>query len=300
MTLLEERFETDSPADDPFVPLPFREERFGVLRRGIFDAEEIDVLLNDRQDFAYLRPQPEVNYFRYVSRVKKLGLESYKAKLDVYHRRFAKVFRYVQSAESFLDIGAGDGCLLNIAKSQLPRLQVAACEQDQNTREERQKIVGENSFADIEALLATGRTFSVVGLFHVLEHILDPGSFLANIRQLLTPESVVLIEIPSLTCPLLTLYRSQAYQQFYFQRQHPFNYSHTSLQRLMEYHQFRTIEVLSFQRYGLENHLNWLLREKPGGDAALREIFERSGAQYLMDLEQVGRTDSAIWVGTLS
>jgi 2-polyprenyl-3-methyl-5-hydroxy-6-metoxy-1,4-benzoquinol methylase len=280
-----------------FVPHPFQDDVFELFRHGVFDDENIDVLINQQQDFAYLSPQPEIDYSQYVPRVKKLGLSQYKAKLDVYFRRFLKVATYLEKGDSILDVGTGDGLFLKIVKEHLPQVQVVACEKDQSTLEERRKIIGDETFEDIDEIVGIERTFSVVSLFHVLEHILDPATFLKTIRKLLTPESVLIIEIPSLTCPLLTLYKSKAYHKFYFQKQHPFNYSFTSLQRLMEYLGFQTLELISFQRYGLENHLNWLTQEKPGGSFVFKKIFECSNAQYIADLEQAEKTDSAIWVG---
>lgn len=291
---------SDTSKDTAYLPEPFREDHFILLRQGIFDDDQIDVMINEQQDFAYLWPQPQMDYSQYVPRVKKLGLSQYKAKLDVYTRRFSKVASYFTHGESVLDIGAGDGLFLNIAKEHLPDLQLAACEKDQNTLEARQIVIGDNSFDTIDDTIATGRTFSVVTLFHVLEHILEPEQFLKSIRALLTPESIVIVEIPSLNCPLLTLYQSEAYQRFYFQRQHPFNYSHASLQRLMEAFGFSTLTLISFQRYSLENHLTWLTAGKPGGNATFQEIFTRSSQTYLTDLEQAGQTDSAIWVGKLA
>ena len=280
-----------------FVPYPFCEESFEVLRHGIFDDEHIGVFINQQQDFAYLSPQSHVDYAQYTPRVKKLGLSQYKAKLDTYHRRVRKVSAYLGNVDTIVDIGTGDGLLLKIVKDHYPHITVTACEQDQNTLEERRKIVGSETFDTLDELVATERTFSAVTLFHVLEHILEPALFLGKIRQLLASESIVIIEVPSLSCPLLTLYHSEAYQAFYFQKQHPFNYSHTSLQRLMESLGFHTIELISFQRYGLENHLQWLTDNKPGGNQVFRDMFARTNEQYLVDLECAGMTDSAIWVG---
>ena len=100
-----------------FVPNPFRDETFTVLRHGIFDDEHTDVLMNQQQDFAYLFPQPRVDYAQYVPRVKKLGLSRYKAKLDTYSRRVHKISSYLEHAGHILDIGAGDGLFLKIAKA---------------------------------------------------------------------------------------------------------------------------------------------------------------------------------------
>ncbi len=280
-----------------FVPYPFRDEMFEFLCHGVFDDEHVDVLINQQQDFAYLSPQPRINYSQYFSREKKLGLGKYEVKLDIFSRRFLKVASYVEKGDSILDIGTGDGLFLKIVRERHPKIRVAACEKDQYTLEERRKIVGKENFEELDDVIRAKHSFSIVSLFHVLEHIYEPAIFLNKIRQLLTPESVLIIEVPSLCCPLLTLYHSEAYRNFYFQKQHPFNYSHTSLQRFMEYLDFQTLEMISFQRYGLENHLTWLTQEKPGGDPVFKAIFERSNAEYIVDVEQTGQTDSVIWVG---
>ncbi len=282
------------------IPSPFRDERFTILQHGIFDDEHIDVRINQQQDFAYLWPQPQVDYAQYVPRVKKLGLEQYKAKLDVYSRRVRKIAPYLSNSDTILDIGAGDGLFLKIAREQYPHLQLAACERDQHTRETRQAVVGTHNFNELEDVIRSEQTFDVITLFHVLEHLLHPATFLESVRSLLTPQSVLMIEIPSLTCPLLSLYHSEAYQKFYFQKQHPFSYSHSSLQRLLEHLGFITLEIISFQRYGIENHLQWLTAQKPGGNNTFRDIFHRSQEQYIADLEHTRHTDSAIWVGKIA
>ena len=109
--------------------------------------------------------------------------------------------------------------------------------------------------------------------------------------------SLLIIEVPSLYDPLLSLFNNEAFSKFYFSSQHPYVYSPSSLQRLMEYSGFQTIEVLNFQRYGLENHLNWLSRAKPGGCRQYQRIFGNLDSEYIAALEQHGKTDTVIWIG---
>ena len=59
---------------------------------------------------------------------------------------------------------------------------------------------------------------------------------------------------------------------------------------------FSLDQSIDYQRYGLENHLQWLSAGEPGGSLALRKIFAGSEAGYVRDLERAGHVDSFIAV----
>jgi hypothetical protein len=115
----------------------------------------------------------------------------------------------------------------------------------------------------------------------------------------LAPAGKVLIEVPSLDDPLLSVYRLPAYEAFYFQRQHPFAYTGRSLARVLEHNGLRALETIAYQRYGLENHLAWLRHGKPGGDAALRDLVLPIEDQYRQTLEARGTADTVFAVAEL-
>ena len=96
--------------------------------------------------------------------------------------------------------------------------------------------------------------------------------------------------------PLLSVYGLKSYEDFFYQRQHPFYYSATSLRRLLGASGFVIDALIPHQRYGMENHLNWLVAGKPGGNAAFARIFSGSDKSYRADLEAAGRTDAVIAV----
>jgi hypothetical protein len=99
---------------------------------------------------------------------------------------------------------------------------------------------------------------------------------------------------------LLSLYNNQAFSHFYFQSQHPYLYSPSSLRRLLEHNGYQTVELINYQRYGLENHLTWLSQGSPGGNEVFRKQFSDLEAPYIAALEQYGKTDTVIWVGKAS
>ena len=58
----------------------------------------------------------------------------------------------------------------------------------------------------ISDLLHGGKTFHIVVLFHVLEHVLDPVSFLRSLSQVLRPDGRLVIEVPNVADILVVVY----------------------------------------------------------------------------------------------
>lgn len=277
---------------------PFRSDKYEILQKGISDNPEVDVYINSQKDFAFLYPQPVLDYTDYLPRVKKLNLENYKKKKSVYEDRFNKISPFLKNnISSLLEIGAAAGSFLEIIKRETPDIKLAAVEPDTNTASLREKFVGTESYANLDEICSSNRKYDVICFFHVLEHIVDPSSFFLKLRQLMHSDTLIIIEVPSLFDPLLSLYNCASYKRFYFQTQHPYVYSRPSITRLMKYNNFKAAEIIDFQRYGLENHLNWLINDVPGGNELFRGIFSATGKNYITELENYGKTDSVIWIG---
>ena len=278
------------------LPASLRGSRFRLLQHGVYDSPETDVYVNQEEDFAFLCPRPEVDYVRYKPRVATLKLADYKKSLAVVQRRFEKIRGCFRSARSVLEIGAGDASFLAYVASQCPEVALASQEIDQNTRAARDAVIGLTQHASFDEVRASGERYDLVCMFHVLEHVFDPGDFLADATACLAPGGRLVIEVPSLSDPLLSLYACEAYRRFYFQRQHPHVYSMSSLSRLLTQLGFEVEQAIDHQRYGLENHLHWLSAGKPGGSEQLREIFGSCEDGYLQALERAGHADSFIGV----
>jgi len=279
-------------------PAPFDEDSFTLLQEGIYEGNGENVWINEQRDFAFLDPRPTLDYEHYVPRNNKLKQQVYRQTRTVEKKRFEKIAPWFhKNIGRVLEIGAGDGAFLKILGREFPGIQPACVEPDQLTVSSRSQIKGLLDFQSLQEAIASGSVFDVICFFHVLEHIIDPASFLKEVHQLTHPRSIVMIEVPSLFDPLLTIYQCQSYQKFYFQRQHPYVYSNDSLPRLMTHHGFSTSKMIAYQRYGIENHLHWLAKQEPGGSEVLSRIFSKTSQSYLNDLEANGKTDTVIWVG---
>lgn len=278
------------------MPRPYRDASFRHRRRGIFDDAEIDVFMDADGGFAVLHPSPTLDYSHYVSRQQKLELGSYKKSLDVVARRLAKIVDLFPERGSVLEIGAAKGEFLAQLRALRPALSLMTVEPDSDTKAARQELGLAADYRSLDDAIAAGVKADVVCLFHVFEHINEPPRFLDQIRQLLSPGARVIIEVPSLDDPLLSLYALPAYESFYFQRQHPFVYSGRSLSRVISESGFKVDEIRPWQRYGLENHLAWLRHGRPGGDSGLAEVLAPADAAYKTALEAEGHTDTVFAV----
>lgn len=278
------------------LPAPYREAEFTLHRCGIFDDPSTAVYVDTERTFAALHPRPVVDYAHYVPRQAKLGLTAYKAKQDVISRRFTKIADLFPDSGTVLEVGAADGAFLAKLLQERPGLGCVAVEPDRDTAAARAALPLLDDHPDLSAARRAGQEANVICLFHVFEHIAEPQSFIEALRGVLAPGGRIVIEVPSLDDPLLSLYRSDAYDAFYFQRQHPFVYSGRSLARVLNANGLRVREIRPYQRYSLENHLAWLVHEKSGGDASLTEIFSGVEAQYRVALESAGLTDTVFAV----
>jgi len=279
------------------IPTPFRAEKFELLRKGISDDLKVEVYINAQRDFAYLDPLPAVDYGNYIPRVTKFGLHDYKRSLHLHERRFNKIEHHLSNEQqSLLEIGAGDGLFLRTVRQHKPGFHLTAMDKDQNSRPSRVKNSDEN-VDSLEALIRNSKRFDFLCLFHVMEHIEAPLEFLETVKDLMSAQSTLIIEVPSLFDPLLSIYHCDAFSEFYFSRQHPYVFAPPSLQRLMEFGGFQTLEMVNFQRYGLENHLNWLNYGSPGGNQLFRQLFKDLESDYITALEHHGKTDTVMWIG---
>jgi len=108
----------------------------------------------------------------------------------------------------------------------------------------------------------------IVCLFQVLEHCADPLRFLAHVRRLIAPGGRLVVEVPDLNNPLVSLYAVDAFKRFWFQRPHELYFGRQTLEDVLVRAGFAAVEVRSFQEMGLVNHMNWMMTGEPMRDRA--------------------------------
>jgi SAM-dependent methyltransferase len=119
-----------------------------------------------------------------------------KAVLD--RRQFKKLLAGIPgSSLAALDVGGGDGWMLNTLRSVEPRIRRTVVVDLDASAKARAEARGHESFVSrIEDFDDPG-PFDVVLLLNLIEHVADPGAVLRRLASLLSPGGVILVKTPN-------------------------------------------------------------------------------------------------------
>lgn len=149
-----------------------------------------------------------------------------------------------------------------------------------------------------KSLAETKKTYDIVCMFHVIEHLNEPDRFLKQIYELLNNEGWLICETPNANCALTSKYGCSAYEDFTYWSEHVALYNSSTLEKLMIRNGFRTKENTQLERYSLGNHLYWLPNGKPGGHVKWTEFNdEELKSTYERILVKSGIADTLWYVG---
>lgn len=206
--------------------------------------------------------------------------------------RYKIIKNYFKEAKSVLEIGSSTGAFLELLKDK----QCYGIEPADNNRLYSKKFVKKvySRISDIPK----NKTFDIICMFHVFEHIKNPFNFLQKCKAHLAKGSMVVIESPLIEDPLISLYSCKPFKNFYFQPMHPYIYSLKSLDYVFLKAGFLKKDVIFYQRYGLDNHLTWLSKGKPGGDNHFKDLFGNN-FEYKETLKNIKKTDTLFYIAQL-
>jgi 2-polyprenyl-3-methyl-5-hydroxy-6-metoxy-1,4-benzoquinol methylase len=150
---------------------------------------------------ADLSPFYPHNYWFQPSRSLAARLEeAYRRLLILDHIQFAEhALRETGSNGPVLDVGCGGGLFLGVLRERGAR--VAGMD---NSPEAAAAALGHNHVPALlgdltKAPIASG-SCALITMFHVLEHLPDPKSFLVAARQLLKPGGRLIVQVPNIDC----------------------------------------------------------------------------------------------------
>jgi 2-polyprenyl-3-methyl-5-hydroxy-6-metoxy-1,4-benzoquinol methylase len=156
-------------------------------------------------------PKPAANdlaeYYRdkYFQEGKSTYSSSYPDTELAYFQNMARVAdrtceRVTLSPRTLLDLGCGEGYFSRAFRS-LGWVVTCADYSDFGVRQHNPELLPALEIGDasdvIERMAAAGRSFGLVNLQNVLEHVRDPLSLLLAIKRLITARSIVRIKVPN-------------------------------------------------------------------------------------------------------
>jgi SAM-dependent methyltransferase len=191
-------------------------------------------------------------------------------------RRLANLKPWLREDMEVLEIGSSSGALLGAVKPHVAS--VVGVEPGDDYRAYANSIeIPTHPTRDA----VDGQSFDLILSYYVVEHMRDPVGELAQWRALLKPGGLLAVEVPNVDDALVRYYQVEAFDRFYWQRAHYFNYSQGTLEMVMRRAGFDEVETIPEQRYDISNHVHWMLRGEPGGMARYTDLFDdQLNAEY--------------------
>ena len=97
---------------------------------------------------------------------------------------------------SYLDVGCNKGLMLKAFARRYPHWRVSGYEISDRYKERLRGVVQSGDFYT-GALENLSDRFDLITIFHVLEHVSDPGDFLKQVARLLKPEGILMVQVPN-------------------------------------------------------------------------------------------------------
>lgn len=159
--------------------------------------------------------------------------------------RALKIYTISSNARSILDIGSGRGFLLYYLKKIFRYKRVAGVQISRPAVEYSRNVLGLEIYEkDFIELKWEENTFDVITMWHVLEHVIDPEHYIAKIRDVLTTDGRLIIEVPNLAS--WTRKMTAKYWLGLDLKYHITFFSPESLSAMLERHGFRVTLVHTF------------------------------------------------------
>jgi len=141
-------------------------------------------------------------------------------------------------------------------------------------------------------------SIDVACAFQVLEHIDRPIPFLSEIRDVLRPDGLLIVEVPNFADLYVRL--SAPYRAFHFQSAHLVYFAPATLQRVVEASGFTVESLIGAQRYAFGNALHWLTKGRPQLKRPSRNVesglARAADRLYRRCLESTRRSDTLICI----
>ncbi len=206
-------------------------------------------------------------------------------------RRWKFMADYAKPGMNLLEIGCSTGFMLDHFKEK--GLKVKGIELSDEFVPFL-KSRGYEIFLSLEDLIQENseQKFDLITHYFVFEHIRDPFDFLEKSYQLLNKGGWIIMEVPSATDPLTSLYNIPAFEKFYWSIAHHYYYRPKTIKYILDKLGYK-FKILPEQRYDLSNHVRWMTEGKPGGQGMLNHVFSKEAClAYMNDLKATWNCDT--------
>jgi len=210
----------------------------------LYKCNECSVIFSDRCREAFDSATVYEKYYKNETGGRfSFGIE-YIVRLFRFFRAF-KIFTVFPGAKRILDIGSGRGFTLYYLKKFYGYTRTAGTQISRNAFEfSRNKLGLEIYDKDLLTLPLDNGSFDVVTIWHVLEHVNDPESYIGKISDLLDDNGKIIVEVPNFDSWSRAF--TGKYWLAYDLKHHLFFFTPASLSALLVKHGFEIKRVHTF------------------------------------------------------
>lgn len=270
----------------PFYPRTRDREDVSVLK--CTKSGVIFLSRSDHMEMSHYRGKQDLGYGGVHDREKALEAEQEDTE------RRARQFGYLVAGRRWLDVGTGNGGILDALAPVASR--ASAVEPQDSARQSLVRL-GYNVWPSVGDV--PGQDVEIATLFHVLEHFTDPVGTLSQLRRKMDGDAKIVVEVPHARDFLISFLELDAFKAFTFWSEHLILHTRDSLKAFLEKAGFSDVVVTGVQRYPLANHLHWLARGKPGGHVEWKQLrTPELDAAYAAMLDRLDGTDTLIAVAS--
>lgn len=159
--------------------------------------------------------------------------------------RAFKIFTIFPSAKKILDVGSGRGFMLYYLKKYFKYTRTAGTQISINAFEFSRDVLGLEVYdKDLLEISFDKKSFDIITLWHVLEHVPSPDRYIERISELLHPSGKLILEVPnfsSWTRPLSGRYWLGLDLDY-----HMYFFTPDSLSQLLKRHHFKIKKIHTF------------------------------------------------------
>jgi len=229
-----------------------------VVKCNVCDLVYLNPIMTDEE---YIRFYNNDEQRKYATSITKETEEQYRLKVSKDDRRRADIVRTIVPPNGkVLDVGTGNSNFISLVNG------AVGIDINEGRVKGAQKRGLDVRFCDI---FDWESKVDCITLFHVLEHIPEPASFLYRVSKILDDSGHLIIEVPNVDDFLLKL---DVYKNFYFQNAHVSYFTPKTLKRLLKQEGFLVSGEVRLQRYSFDNHLHWFIKGSPGKFSSMRPI----------------------------
>jgi len=232
-------------------------KRDGKIR----NLDSVDVLECENCSLVFLSSFEHMNedFYKQGAMHSEINLEKW---LEITKTDDLRRFHFAKNKiknKKVLDFGSGNAGFLKLAKNTAKT--AVGLEIDETFNE----YFEQNNIEIIRNLQDTNEKFDIITMFHVLEHLQNPKEILKEVSEKLNPNGEIIIEVPSSNDALLKVYNNKGFKNFTYWGCHLYLFNEKTLKKLFADSAFKINYIKHIQRYGIANHLHWILKNKPNG-----------------------------------